>query len=610
MTARPPGATYRVRKWIRRNRVVFGAATAVFVALVGGLAVSTVMFVREQRARGEVDVQRAASDRQRREFQHRAYASDMKLAQHLLEAYDLEHALEIVDRYRPASTDTDDLRGFEWRYLWQLCQGDPHDFLAGEVGSPWTLAVSPDGTLVAAASDDGRDAGVTVWRLETREIVARLEFDPTLDGDTAGAVFSEDGRWLVTACHRRVKFFEVGTWREHPQRTLDDASGPIDWRGDTLVTTAVGHMKDPSRLDGLIVWNTRARTSRTIPDVTGPPTLSPDGRRLVLRSEAGLEIRSVDNPNSPPLLLEGSRGVLVHGSGFGSLKREMAFSPDGRRIAAAGLADDRGRIPVIVWNASDGRRVDENRLIGHAARVHGLAWASDSHRIATAAADGTIRVWDVEGRREPIVLTGHLSEPWCVAFVPRSDTIVSSGGSTGRDKIKIWDLNRLESETKAVPEWLPLWLSKDGDEVFTASKPGEAIYRKRLSGEILAQLDAPPGAPSVDDSISDHLWVRDERAPAIFLGFPDGRVASWGVGANRFPRLIHAHDGAVRAITAVPARRLLVTGGDDREIRWWDIDTGRLVDSNGSAHPVTALALSPDGRTLMSASCATNLAER
>jgi len=606
VTARPPSPAYRVQKWIRRNRITFTAACAVLLALLGGLASSTLMFIREQRARNEVEAQRSVVEQQRRAFQHRAYASDMKLAQHLVERFDLEHAVEILERHRPTSPDLEDLRGFEWRYLWQVCQGSPHDFLPGAVGMPWALVVSPDGAYVAAASDARRIAGVTVWKLQTKEIAARLEFDPSLGSDATGAVFTEDGRWLVTACHRRVKFFEVGTWREVTELTLTNASGPIDLRGHTLVTTAVGHMREPTLLDGLVVWDLRSRTSTTIHDVTGPPALSPDGRRLALRSKTGLEIRWLDHPDAPPLLLSDSKGLLADGSGYGSMKRGLAFSPDGTRIAAPGLTDARGDTPVMIWDASNGQRIDENRLIGHTARIQALSWAPDGRRIATASADGTIRIWDVEGRAEPILLTGHLSEPWSVTFHPTNNTVISSGLATWKDAVKIWHLDRSNPDSAVENEWFPLGLSRDGHQVFSATSEFEGLYRERLSGRILQRLPVPDGAPHAHSATAELGFFETPSAMGTVIGFPDGRIASWLVGSNMFPRLFKAHEGAVRAINSVAGRNWLVTGGDDRSIRWWDLHSGQLVRSNILEHPVTALAGSPDGKTLMSASGNTN----
>jgi serine/threonine protein kinase/tetratricopeptide (TPR) repeat protein len=53
ISARPPSTAYRFQKFIRRNKLVFAAATAVVLAVVVGLVVSTLMYIRERKARRE-----------------------------------------------------------------------------------------------------------------------------------------------------------------------------------------------------------------------------------------------------------------------------------------------------------------------------------------------------------------------------------------------------------------------------------------------------------------------------------------------------------------------------------------------------------------------------
>ncbi len=51
VVARPPSRTYRLRKLVRRNRVVFVAGTAVALALIAGLSAATWMFFKAEEAR-------------------------------------------------------------------------------------------------------------------------------------------------------------------------------------------------------------------------------------------------------------------------------------------------------------------------------------------------------------------------------------------------------------------------------------------------------------------------------------------------------------------------------------------------------------------------------
>lgn len=60
--AKPAGRWYRFRKLVRRNRVVFCAALAVSLALIGGLGVSTWLYVRERTALQEQTVLRRQAE--------------------------------------------------------------------------------------------------------------------------------------------------------------------------------------------------------------------------------------------------------------------------------------------------------------------------------------------------------------------------------------------------------------------------------------------------------------------------------------------------------------------------------------------------------------------
>src|SRR5213078_2048843 len=48
--ARPPSATYRFQKLVRRNKLAFAAASAVTLTLIAGLSFSTWSFLRERKA--------------------------------------------------------------------------------------------------------------------------------------------------------------------------------------------------------------------------------------------------------------------------------------------------------------------------------------------------------------------------------------------------------------------------------------------------------------------------------------------------------------------------------------------------------------------------------
>ena len=72
----------------------------------------------------------------------------------------------------------------------------------------------------------------------------------------------------------------------------------------------------------------------------------------------------------------------------------LAFSPDGQRLAAAA-----GNNIVQVWDVTTG---DEALVLhGHTDTVASVAFSPDGWRLASAGGDGTVRLWDATAVRNP-----------------------------------------------------------------------------------------------------------------------------------------------------------------------------------------------------------------
>jgi WD40 repeat protein/serine/threonine protein kinase len=113
---------------------------------------------------------------------------------------------------------------------------------------------------------------------------------------------------------------------------------------------------------------------------------SPDGKRLAVaggnvgtKAAVRGDVRFLDAETGR----EGGRTLKPHMG----LTEDPRFSPDGRRLATAG-ADG----AVKVWDLATGQ--ETLTLKGHASIVTGLAFSPDGHRLMSASADGTVRVWD------------------------------------------------------------------------------------------------------------------------------------------------------------------------------------------------------------------------
>jgi WD40 repeat protein len=73
---------------------------------------------------------------------------------------------------------------------------------------------------------------------------------------------------------------------------------------------------------------------------------------------------------------------------------------------------------------------------GHEEEVTCVAVVPNGRQLATASADKTVRIWDIEAGEEVICLTGHRDRVWSVAFSPDGGRVVS--GSWDKS-VRIWD---------------------------------------------------------------------------------------------------------------------------------------------------------------------------
>src|SRR5262249_52359750 len=88
---------------------------------------------------------------------------------------------------------------------------------------------------------------------------------------------------------------------------------------------------------------------------------------------------------------------------------DVAFTPDGKTLATASWDKDRNNSPdhtdcmVKLWGVASGR--ERATLTGHTTFVTSIAFSPDGKKLASAAAGGTIMLWDMPG----LIRTGKLS---------------------------------------------------------------------------------------------------------------------------------------------------------------------------------------------------------
>jgi WD40 repeat protein len=161
--------------------------------------------------------------------------------------------------------------------------------------------------------------------------------------------------------------------------------------------------------------------------------------------------------------------------------RSVAFQPHDVYLACGTASGD-----IFLETLSYRHAAPKYRrwLRGHRSSVNALSFRADLS-LASGSADHTVRLWDLTqsdtepeavGRddkdpedfdTEPIVLTGHPSWVWSVAFLPGGDRLISGSAD---HTVRIWEArskNIVDELCKRVPHRLPLdqWSKFFGNEI-------------------------------------------------------------------------------------------------------------------------------------------------
>ncbi|MFC5835838.1 WD40 repeat domain-containing protein [Nonomuraea insulae] len=294
-------------------------------------------------------------------------------------------------------------------------------------------AFSPDGTTVAFAYQaEGSD--VIRVQLHDRRSGQRIAALPQVvcpgpnEKPTCNVLlaFSSDGRTLAFGAapypfHSSPA--QVSLWDVAGRRTTETIT--LKEKDRRYVGTLAFALGDASLVmipnmdsNPMIVWDLRRRTvTKSLSVAKGMrATVSPDRRTLVTGEGNVIDLRSV---------------APVHGSLKPGLTGSLAFSADGRHLAASDLT---GRI--VLWDLRLKQRIGLlEPTLEHGAddlnRVSALAFSPDGGILAAGAENGTLQLWDVASR-QPI--GSPLSTPrdaiLALAFSADGRTLYAAGRHT------------------------------------------------------------------------------------------------------------------------------------------------------------------------------------
>jgi len=280
------------------------------------------------------------------------------------------------------------------------------------------------------------------------------------------------------------------------------------------------------------------------------------------------------------------RGVLRAKKGHAVYA--VAFAPDGSRLATAG-ADG----AVRLWDRKT-RTLSGPPLRGHKKLVTSLAFSPDGRLLASAGNDLTIGLWDVERGRPVAYLAGHTEPVLGLAFSPDGRLLVS----VSKDKtVRLWDMTTrrlLKIYARHEETVFAVAFSPKGDLIATAGSDRTVRVWRPSDLRDVALLKGHGG------SVFSLAFLPDGKRLAS--AGEDQTIRLWSVPERRHLSTLRGHRQLVRAVSCSPDGRLLASASFDETVRVWSLAERRVVATlRGHSTRVFAVAFSPKGDLVASA---------
>ena len=280
-----------------------------------------------------------------------------------------------------------------------------------------SIAISPDGTMVASGDEKGQ---IKLRRLDSNNSQETLTQHAA---QVWALAFSPDGELLASADRDgQVKVWDVK--KQRVVQVIDTGAHPV-WsvafieQGALLVATESGVLKYSTQNSSkLSSWsNTDAKITRL--------TTSPDKSKVIVTYNNGLV--EIVNARGEP-----DKQTIRIGE---DLLWSAAFNHAGDLLAAASSDET-----VSLIDIKSGQRVA--KLTGHQGGATNVAFMDDGTTLVASDRRGSIHWWDIAtGRRLAAPWRGHRKAIWRLAMHPDGERFITAADD---GKVRLWDTQSMK----------------------------------------------------------------------------------------------------------------------------------------------------------------------
>jgi len=489
--------------------------------------------------------------------------------------------------------------------VWDMKTRKPGPAFTGHGGPVYWAKFSPHAGDPHVASG-GYDNRVLIWDPDRLKAV---DFNKVIEGEAPpapeyraleghnGAVrcvtFSPDGKKLISASHDN----SLRVWDYASGKLMKILRGHAGWvrscdfspDGQSVVSASQDHQAKLWSLEGYEeVRVVHVRVLSGHDDAVLAARFSPDGKQIVTASR-DRTAKMWDFASGKQLQ------TLAEGHSF--LASSAAFFPDGKRMVTSAM-DNTTRI----WDVSNGTQLTRLDGTGRAAIV---AVSHDGQKVVTGGEDNTARLWSAVDGKLLHTLQGETSDISAVAFSFDNRQLVL-GDHRGRVMLwnaetgnKLWRVEGYGGKITAAT-FLP-----DGKRVLTAS-----------TDNAVGQWDVETGKEVMNavlkhpDAVND-MSVTADGVHAI-TSCDDNKLRVWNLMKSTLVGTISTGSVTTNTVAVSPDGKLAVTTSlDDRQIRLWDLKSGRergagehveklpFLDLETHGANAWAAVFSPDGQRVL-----------
>ncbi|MBI1313915.1 hypothetical protein GC176_21690 [bacterium] len=471
-----------------------------------------------------------------------------------------------------------------------------HQFAAGAVASnQHTLAVvTRDGTL-------------RLWAEDNPEPEQTLKLDDMISALATDSL----GRYWIAATSRGLMVIDreapdTPRWLEQrqfighivPTRFSSDGEVVAFLQGDSVVCSEIASGLVRRRFEVTESAETTGGNTTTAASTAGgasTTSLLPGPRHEVYRgtSSGTIQVLNGDASSAPVEIVASEASITA-----------LAVSADGQRLLAG---DSDGN---TVW-LDPRQEIAPTSQKEHSGTIRTTVFSVDGQIAATASDDHSVVVWDATRQARRVVLNGHQAPVHALSFSPDGRWLIS-GDLTGT--WILWDVpfaNQaweatlpaalLQAQTTEfmlqLADTMPVDMT-DGGIISAAFSPDQRILAVGTASGYLQTFDLVHfrdlSPVFVGGPVTDLMFAQD--GSSLLAATLQGDVVRYWRAPDP-PQMLRGHEGRVWFAALDATGQRAVTGGVDKQLCVWDVDSGKLIQSlENGGEAVTAGALSPDGR--------------